>query len=115
MRTALIQIATGIVQNVIELEPGANWRVPDGCVTIPSMTAGIGDTWSEESFIRRPSVAPSPSAAEIAALQMLDLAAGDVVAEIDKAFTVRATALTLTEKTAIKDKVVKLIAKAQGR
>lgn len=42
-------------------------------------------------------------------------AANDVVTEIDRAFTIRATPLTTAEKSAMRDKVVALIARAQGR
>lgn len=42
-------------------------------------------------------------------------AAADVVTEIDKAFIARTTPLTAGEKTAIRDKVVSLIGRAQGR
>ena len=44
----------------------------------------------------------------------ISAAAADVVAEIDKAFTVRATPLTATEKSSMRDKMVALIAKAQN-
>lgn len=61
-------------------------------------------------FPADPPVVPPPDPAIAIAA-----AATDVVAEIDKAFTTRATALTITEKAAMRDKVVALIARAQGR
>lgn len=62
------------------------------------------------TLIRGPVIAPPPDPA-IA----IDAAAADVVAEIDKAFTARTTALTDAEKAGMKGKVIALIARAQGR
>ena len=56
-------------------------------------------------------VIPTPPDPVIA----IAVAAADLVMEIDKAFTARSTKLTDTEKAGMKDKVVALIAKAQGR
>ena len=62
------------------------------------------------TLVQGPVVVPPPDPAIAIAA-----AATDVVTEIDSAFTVRATALTGVEKAAMRDKVVALIAKAQGR
>lgn len=45
----------------------------------------------------------------------IDAAASDVVVEIDKAFTLRSSALTALEKFNLKNKVISLIAQTQGR
>lgn len=62
------------------------------------------------TLLQGPVIVPPPDPAIAIAA-----AAADVVTEIDKAFTARSTKLTDTEKTAMRDKVVTLIARAQGR
>ncbi|MDP2665175.1 MAG: hypothetical protein Q8P23_00805 [bacterium] len=66
--------------------------------------------WNEYQTILR---TPDPLAVNPAAL--VSIAAAEVVTEIDKAFTARTTKLSDGEKLAMKDKVVGLIARAQGR
>jgi hypothetical protein len=53
MRHALVD-ANGIVVNVIELEPDANWRPPQGCSVVPSETADIGDMFDHGHFVAAP-------------------------------------------------------------
>jgi hypothetical protein len=50
MRYALIRITTGTVENLIELEPGSNWPVPDGFEVVASDTAGIGMNYANGVF-----------------------------------------------------------------
>lgn len=110
MRKALIKQPSGLVVNVIEIEDGATWQPPVGHTLIDAATTGSpGDTWDGAQFIS-PIVLllPDPAIA-------ISAAAADVVTEIDKAFTVRATPLAAEEKAGMRDKVVALIAKAQGR
>jgi hypothetical protein len=50
-RTAICDITTGKVINVIQLEAGANWRPPAGLVPRVSVLAEIGDTLTEDGTI----------------------------------------------------------------
>ena len=59
-RTALVETATGKVVNVIELEPGADWQPPEDHQVEAGTTAGIGDTWDGQKFIRPPEPEPEP-------------------------------------------------------
>jgi len=70
MRKALIRKADGFVENVIEIEEGANWKVPDGCILIDAFDASPGDTWDETKFIK-----PEPKLIELSR---------DLEAEIDE-------------------------------
>lgn len=55
-RHALIIQATGLVENVIELVPGADWPIPTGRILVESLVAGPGDHWNGTDFI--PSIPP---------------------------------------------------------
>ena len=70
MRKALIRKADGFVENVIEIEEGANWRAPDGCILIDAFDASPGDTWDGTKFIK-----PEPEPIELSR---------DLEAEIDE-------------------------------
>ncbi len=60
-RKALIEIATGKVVNVIELEDGANWQPPAGHYVQEALNASPGDTWDGTKFVPVPiSIPPSP-------------------------------------------------------
>lgn len=59
MRHALIEKATGVVINVIELEPGSQWSAPPGTLTVPSATASPGDRWDGASFQRQDAAVPT--------------------------------------------------------
>ena len=52
MRKALIRKADGFVENVIEIEEGANWKAPDGCILIDAFDASPDDTWDGTKFIK---------------------------------------------------------------
>lgn len=110
MRKILFDITTGLVINVVEIEDGANWQPPAGYAVVDAGLGGIGDTWDGVKFVKPPELTPPPDPAIAIAA-----AVSDVVAEIDKAFTVRTTRLTDTEKNTMRDKMVTLIARAQGR
>ena len=60
MRKALIETATGLVANVIVIEEGANWQLPEGCHLIDGAGAGPGDTWDGKQFVSKP-----PESAEL--------------------------------------------------
>ena len=59
-RMALIRTATGLVENVIELEPGANWAAPAGYFTRDADDGGPGDTWDGTRFVKPPTPPPPP-------------------------------------------------------
>ena len=59
-RMALIRTATGLVENVIELEPGANWAAPAGYFTRDAEDGGPGDTWNGIRFVKPPVPPPLP-------------------------------------------------------
>lgn len=61
-RQAVIRTSDGLVVNVIELEPGANWTPPPGHSTRVSDVAGPGDTWTGTRFNRGPAPAPTAEA-----------------------------------------------------
>lgn len=60
-RKALIETATGLVANVIEIEDGANWQPPAGQSLIDAANANPGDTWDGTQFVPR-----QPTAEEVA-------------------------------------------------
>ena len=53
-RYALINDATKVVVNVIELEVGANWAPPEGHSVVKSNKAGPGDTYVNRKFVKAP-------------------------------------------------------------
>lgn len=54
MRYALIGISTGFVENVIELEEGHNWPIPDGYQVVQSDVAGPGWYYIDGVFYETP-------------------------------------------------------------
>ena len=59
MRKAIIESATGLVKNVILIDDGADWAIPDGCELVDASEAGgPGDTWDGLQFVPAPAVAP---------------------------------------------------------
>ena len=107
MRVAVIRTATGLVENVVLVEPGASWSPPPGCFTRDAAGAGPGETWDGTKFLKAPKPAATP--AELALLAARDNAASGLVSDIDKAFTARGAALTATEKADLKGKVIDLL------
>ena len=72
-RMALIRTVSGLVENVIELEPGAAWSPPIGCHVGPSDEAGPGYTWNGSRFIKPPKTpADARAASRLALEQRLD-------------------------------------------
>ena len=59
MRMALID-GQGLVLNVIEIEPDANWPAPVGCSLIDAGAGSPGDTWDGEKFIKPIPPEPEP-------------------------------------------------------
>lgn len=52
MRKAVIRQLDGFVDNVIEIEDGANWYPPDGCFLIDGGDGSPGDTWDGIKFVK---------------------------------------------------------------
>lgn len=50
MQRPIIDDATGMVVNVIEIEAGADWSPPDG-FTIGAAGGSIGDTWNGSEYV----------------------------------------------------------------
>lgn len=50
MRYALINTATGAVENVIELDEDSDWPIPEGHEVVASDIAGPGWTYSAGEF-----------------------------------------------------------------
>lgn len=60
MRYAVINSATGLVDNVILLADPAQWPVPSGHQIVQSDTGNVGDTWNGAGFVSPPASAPPP-------------------------------------------------------
>ena len=54
MRYAIIDLATNLVVNVAEIEPGDGSTQPEGTLNFQSDTAGIGDSWNGISIVPKP-------------------------------------------------------------
>ncbi|MEJ6817679.1 tail fiber assembly protein [Pseudomonas sp. LF-5] len=54
MRYALINMATTLVENVIELDPEGDLTQPDGYAVVASDSANIGDTYGNDVFTPPP-------------------------------------------------------------
>jgi hypothetical protein len=50
----LLDSATKLVVNVIELEDGAVWSFPEGTELAPQHDGAIGDTWDGTQFVKPP-------------------------------------------------------------
>jgi hypothetical protein len=50
----LLDSATKVVVNVIELADGAVWTPPAGLELAPQHNGGIGDTWDGTQFVKPP-------------------------------------------------------------
>ncbi len=51
----LLDSATKVVVNVVELEDGAVWTPPEGFELAPQHAGRIGDTWDGTQFVAPPS------------------------------------------------------------
>ena len=58
MRYAIIDLATNLVVNVAEIEPGDGSTQPEGTLNFQSDTAGIGDSWDGTSIVPKPTPPP---------------------------------------------------------
>ncbi len=69
-RKALVETATGLVVNIIEIETGANWPIPKGhtlrSIGVSSVSAGY--TWTGLDYVA-PATIP-PTAQEAAATRL---------------------------------------------
>ncbi|GAI66609.1 unnamed protein product [marine sediment metagenome] len=77
MRKAVVRDSDGFVQNVIEIEEGAKWEPPEGCILVDAEGGGSpGDTWDGEKFIRPPEPPPPepPRSTHISILTAIDTA-----------------------------------------
>lgn len=59
-RKCLLDSATKVVINAIELEDGANWTPPPGTELAPQDDGAIGDTWDGTQFVSPPEPEPEP-------------------------------------------------------
>ncbi|MGE0383073.1 MAG: hypothetical protein AB7O90_19765 [Hyphomicrobium sp.] len=50
-RKALVVEATGAIDNIIEIEDGANWPIPSGRILVASATADFVHTYVEGEFV----------------------------------------------------------------
>jgi hypothetical protein len=50
----LLDSATKVVINAVELEDGAVWTPPAGTELAPQHDGGIGDTWDGVQFVKPP-------------------------------------------------------------
>ncbi len=66
MRKALID-ETGLVVNVIEINEGADYSLPDGHELVASDTAGTGDSYASGTFTQAAVAVEVPKAASDAA------------------------------------------------
>lgn len=74
--TRMAVVNSGVVENVIELEEGADWEAPQGVELVPDLTgdAEPGGTWNGSVFSRAPSIAedlPPPVPVSISRSQLL--------------------------------------------
>ena len=60
-RTALIRTVSGLVENVIELEPGADWQPPIGYHAQDAEDVGPGDSWNGAKYVKRVHLRPAPA------------------------------------------------------
>lgn len=51
----ILDSTTKIVVNVIKLEEGVDWVVPEGMEFAPQHNGNIGDTWTGSEFLSPPS------------------------------------------------------------
>ena len=70
MRKALIEIASGLVVNLIELEDGANWKPPAGYAVIDASSGNPGDLWDGTKFVKPPPQLAPPLTLEQATWQV---------------------------------------------
>lgn len=59
MRKAIVETVTGLVVNVIEIEPNADWTPPDGCDVLDAGDAGPGWLWDGQRLSPPEPVIPS--------------------------------------------------------
>jgi hypothetical protein len=58
MRKAVVDEATGLVINVIELEEDSDWPCPDGCCIKDAELCSIGWTWNDVEFVAPTEILP---------------------------------------------------------
>ena len=60
MRKTVVRQSDGFVENIIELEDGANWQPPAGHALIDVGNGSPGDNWDGTNFIKPEPVIPEP-------------------------------------------------------
>lgn len=60
MRKAVVRDTDGFVENIIEIEEGADWQPPEGCYLIDAGDGSPGDTWDGEKFVKPELPPPIP-------------------------------------------------------
>ncbi len=60
MRYALINIASGLVENVIELDADSNWPIPDGYIVVQSDICSPGWDYINGELVAPPPPVPTP-------------------------------------------------------
>ena len=88
-RYALIELATGLVTNVIEIDESNPWVPPEGFIIVQSDTASPGWSYADNVFTAPPPVPPTPE--EVLASQSAILQA--------------ATQLAAAQKTALTERI----------
>lgn len=73
MRKAVIRQSDGYVANIIVIENGANWQLPEGYYLIDAGDGSPGDTWNGTNFIKPElPIIESPHSSHIAILVAVD-------------------------------------------
>lgn len=52
MRYALVEVTSGLVINMVEIDSNSRWYPPEGTKLILSNTAEIGDVWDGVEFTK---------------------------------------------------------------
>jgi len=73
-RLALIETASGLVENLIELEPGAAWSPPPGRSVVDALDATKGSVWDGVTFTAPPVTPVSEQVLALGRLRSLDVA-----------------------------------------
>lgn len=85
MRKAIVRESDGFVTNVIEIEDGANWPIPNGCYLVDAVNNGSpGDTWDGKEFLRSAIQAVKPPRDLAVEIDSLNARVDNIEADISK-------------------------------